>query len=154
VHRVDEAVAGRMSDELARLAVDVAVDQNVGADLVEIPHVAGRVLAKPVHLDGIGIPRDGAVGVEIVAWARPRIHHRHRVAGTPDRGVGGGIIGAGDPDGATAGLPGIVLVLPGLAAGLAGRRNGVFEPELPASRGIEPGDEIAYAAVATRRADD
>jgi hypothetical protein len=98
VHGVDEAVARRMGDELARLAGYLAIDQDMGADLVEVPHVAGRVLEIPVHLAGIGIPGDRTVGVEIVAGTVVRIEHRHRVAGAPDGLVGLHVIGAGDPD--------------------------------------------------------
>ena len=126
-----------MRDQLARLAVDLAVDQDVRADLVVVPHVAGRVLEVPVHLAGVGIPGDRAVGVEVVARPIGRVEHRHRIAGAPDGLVGRRIVGAGHPDGAAAGLPGVVLVLPGLAAGLAGRRDGVLAPEQLAGRGIE-----------------
>ena len=113
-----------MGDQLARLAGDVAVDQDVGADLVVIPHVARRELEIPVHLAGVRIPGDRAVGEEIVARPVERIEHRHRIAGAPDGLVGGGIVGAGHPHGAAAGLPGIGVALPGLAARFARRRNG------------------------------
>ena len=138
LHRVEEAVARGMRHQLARLARDLAVDEDVRADLVEIPHVAGRVLEVPVHLAGVGIVRDRAVGEEVVARPIGRIVHRHRVAGPPEGLVGGGIVGSGHPQGAAAGLPGVVLVLPGFAAGLAGRRNGVFLPEPLAGLGVEP----------------
>ena len=104
----------------------MAVDQDVGADLVVIPHVAGRELEIPVHLAGVGIPGDGAVGVEVVAGPVGRIEHRHRIAGAPDGLVGSRVVGAGDPHGAAAGLPGVVVALPGLAPGFARRRNGIF----------------------------
>src|SRR5258708_6029370 len=49
VEGVEEAVAGRVGDELARLPGDVAVDQDVGADLVVVPHVTGRELEIPAE---------------------------------------------------------------------------------------------------------
>ena len=73
---------------LPRLAVDYGVDQDVGADLVEVPHVAGRVLEVPVHLAGVGILGDRAVGEEVVARPVGRIVFRHRIADAPDRLVG------------------------------------------------------------------
>src|SRR5260370_1021462 len=148
VEGVEEAVAGRVGDELARLPGDVAVDQDVGADLVVVPHVTGRELEIPVHVAGVGIVGDGAVGVEIVARPIGRVEHRHRIAGAPDRLVGGGIVGAGHPDGAAAGLPRIGVALPGLAAGLAGRRNGEFAPHQLAGGGIETSNPVAHALVA------
>ena len=143
-----------MGDELAGLSADHAVDEDMGACLVVVPHVAGRELEIPVHLAAVGIPGDGAVGIEIVARPVGRIEHRHRIAGAPDHLVGGGIVGAGDPHCAAADLPGVVLVLPGLAAGLARRRNDVFVPEYFAGRGIEPCDPVAHAAVAAGGTDD
>ena len=127
---------------------DLAVDQDVGAGLVVVPHVAGQVLVIPVHLAAVGIPRDQAVGVEVVAGTVIRVEHRHRIAGAPQHLIGGDIVGAGDPHGAAAGLPRIVLVLPGLAAGFAGRRHDVFAPGDLSGRGIDRHDEVAGAAVA------
>jgi hypothetical protein len=46
-----------------------------------------------------------------------------------------------------------VLVLPGLAAGLARRRHHVIPPGELAGLGVEPGDEVAHAAIAAGRAD-
>jgi hypothetical protein len=37
VHRMEMAVARRVRDQLARLPLDFAVDQNVGSDLVIVP---------------------------------------------------------------------------------------------------------------------
>src|SRR5262249_2431948 len=72
----------------------------------------------------------------------------HRVADAPKRLVGVGIVAAGHPHGAAAGLPGVVPILPRLAAGFARRRNGVFTPqELPSGR-IQRRHPIAGAAVA------
>ena len=154
LHRVDEAVARRMRDQLARLAADLSVDQDVGADLVVIEHVARRELEIPVHVAGVGIPRDHAVGIEVVARPIERIEHRHRIAGAPQGLVGRGIVSAGDPNRTAAGAPGIGVAFPGFAAGLAGRRDRELLPHALAGRGIEPGDPVAHALVAVRRADD
>src|SRR5262245_10885652 len=145
LHGVEVAVASGVRDQRARLPSDHTIDEDVRAGLVVIPMVAGRVLEVPVHLAGVGIPRDHAVGVEIVAGAIGGIEHRYRVAGAPDHLVGLHVVGAGDPHGAAAGLPGVVLVLPGLAAGLAWRRDHVFAPDDLAGRAVERGDEVAHA---------
>ena len=155
LERVEEAVARRMGDELDAAAPSTWPSIRIwDAGRVVVPHVARHILEIPVHLAGVGIPRDHAVGVEIVARPVGRIEHRHRIAGAPDHLVGGEIVGAGHPHGAAAGLPGVVLVLPGLAAGLAGRRNHIFAPDELAGRGIERRDEVAHAAVAAGGADD
>src|SRR5205085_9983353 len=67
--------------------------------------------------------------------------------------VGGGIIGAGHPDGTAAGLPSVVVPLPGLAARLARRRYGELSPDQLAGRGIESADPVADTLIAVRRSD-
>src|SRR5262249_16451372 len=57
------------------------------------------------------------------------------------------------PHGPAAGLPGVVVVLPGLGTGLAGRRHGVFAPQHFAGRAIERGNEIAHSTIAAGSAD-
>src|SRR6202049_4092752 len=47
-----------------------------------------------------------------------------------------------------------LFLSPGLAAGLAGRRDDVFAPGELAGRGVDRHDEVAHAAVAARGADD
>src|SRR5690606_28943442 len=72
----------------------------------------------------------------------------------PDRHVLLGIVGAGDPEGAAAVLPGIVVVLPGLRAGLARRRDGIGPPQLRAVLDAVGGDVVARAGIAAGAADD
>src|SRR5262249_11800936 len=52
------------------------------------------------------------------------------------------------PHRTAAGLPGVVLVLPGFGARLTGRRDYVVAPDELAGRGIDGGNEIAHAAIA------
>ena len=151
---VEEAVAPGVGDQLALLPADLAVDEDVRVGLVVVPMVARRVLEIPVHAPAVGIPRDHAVGVQVVAGAIGRIEHRHWIARAPDHLVGRGIVRARDPHGAAADLPGVVLVLPGLAAGLARRRYDVFAPDQLAGGAVERRDPVAHAAVAAGRAHD
>src|SRR6266851_1461308 len=102
-----------MGNELAWLACDLAVDEDVGADFIVIPHVARRELEVPVHRPGVGIPGNRTVCIEVVAWPIGGIEHRDRVAGAPNGLVGVGVIGSGYPHGGPAGLPGIGAALPG-----------------------------------------
>ena len=121
---------------------------------VEVPVVARRVLEVPIHLPGVGVKGERAVGVEVVAWSRISVHHRHRIAGAPDHLVGLCIVSAGQPDCAATGLPGVVVALPGLAARFAGRRNGVGQPFAFARRGIKGRDPAAPAGVAAGSSKD
>src|SRR5260370_24604090 len=116
LHGVEETVAGRVRNQLAWLTSDIAVDHDVGADLVVIPHVAGRKLEIPIHFASVAVPGHGAVGEEVISGPVGWVEHRHRIACTPDGLVGVWIIGSRYPDAASAGLPGVVPVLPGLTA--------------------------------------
>src|SRR6202030_303703 len=80
---------------------------------------------------------------------------RHRIAGTPDGELVDRIVGAGLPQAAAAGFPGVVLVLPGLAAGIARLRDYIPAPQLVAGAGIKTRQPTAGAGVAgTVRHDD
>src|SRR5262245_36330817 len=136
-----------MADDLALLAVDYLVIEHVDADLVVIPRLVRRVLKVPDQLAGIDVERHRRVGVEVVAGARLGIVLRHRIACAPDGESGRGVVGAGLPQPAATGLPGVVLVLPGLAAGLARLRDRIPAPELVAGARIERGHPAAGAAV-------
>ena len=125
----------------------------MGAGLVVVAVVVGRILEIPAQLAARGIEREHARSIEIVARAARRVVTGHRIAGSPIGEIVGRIIGAGDVEGATARLPGIVLVLPGLAAGLARRRDRIGLPQRIAGLGVERGDPVAQAAVAAGGAD-
>src|SRR5215510_10623767 len=96
----------------------------------------------------LAVDRDRRVGVEIVAGSRLRIVDRDGISGAPDRELRRRVVGAGLPQSAAAGLPGIGLVLPGLAAGIAGLRHHVPAPELVAGLGVERGKPAAGLGVA------
>src|SRR5262245_60269462 len=154
VERVIVAVAAGMRDDLAVLAVHLGVDKDVGAGLVIIAVVVRRVLVPPGDLAARRVEGDRARRVEIVAGAALRIIARHRIAGAPIGQIALRIVGAGDIERAAAGLPGVVLVLPGLVPGLARCRDRMGLPQHVAGLGIERGDPVAHAAIAARGADD
>jgi hypothetical protein len=112
IHRVQETVARRMRYEFAHLPRDHTINENVGADLIVIPEVAGRVLEKPVHRSRIGVPRDRTVCIEVVTGPISWIEHRDGVASSPDGLVGVGVVSSGHPNRGTSGLPGVIFVLP------------------------------------------
>ena len=142
-----------MGDQLAVLAVDLGVDEDVARHLVVVAVVVRRVLEVPFDLAVGGVERDRAVGEEVVAGTIGAVVARDRIAGTPIGDVGVGVVGAGDIEGAATGLPGIDLVLPGLTARLARGRNGKGFPLGVAGLGIERGDPVAQTAVAAGAAD-
>src|SRR5262249_13267638 len=154
VERVVKAVAIGVRQELAVLAVHLAVDDDLRARRVVVAVVVGGVLEVPRYLAGRGIESDRAVGEEIVAGTVGGIVARRWIAGAPIGQVGRGIVGAGDVECTAAGLPGIGLVLPGLAAGLARRRDRERLPLQVAALRVERGDPAAHAVVATGAADN
>src|SRR5262249_22474611 len=91
---------------------------------------------------------------EVVAGPIGRVVFRRGIAGAPIGDVGVGIVGAGDIERAAAGPPGVVLVLPGLVAGLAGAGDRERLPFDVAGLRIERRDPVAHAAVAAGGADD
>src|SRR5437763_12648837 len=107
-----------MGKNLSVLAVDLGVDQDVGAGLVVVPIVVRRVLMPPGDLAAARVEGDGARGVEIVARPERGIVGRYRIAGAPIGQVVGRIVSPGAVERAAAGQVGVDLVLPGLAAGL------------------------------------
>src|SRR5262249_22636930 len=107
-----------------------------------------QVLVVPDELASADIERHRRVGIEIVARPRLGVVDRHRIAGAPDGELVDGIVGAGLPQAAAAGLPGVVLVLPGLAARITGLWDHIPAPQLIASPGVERREPAAGAGVA------
>ena len=130
VQHEEVAVAAGLRHQLARLAVDHAVEQHRRLHRVPIVHVVRRGLEIPDQLAGVRIERHDRAGVKVVALAALLRHHRIRIAGADDVQVQLGIVGAGNPR-----LPGAVrggvFIGPGLDARLALARRG---PPLPLQR--------------------
>src|SRR5262249_17824660 len=128
--------------------------QDVGAGLVVVAIVVRRVLVPPRDLAGRRVEGDRARGVEIVAGPVAGVIARRRIARAPVGQIRGGVVGGGPKKGAAAGRPGVVLVLPGFAAGLAGGRDRVGLPAHLSGPGIERRDPVAHALIASGGADD
>ena len=143
-----------MGHDPAALSADGEVVQHVDADLVVVPRIVRRVLEVPGELAGRDVERDRRVRVEVVARSELRVVDRERVAGADDVEVRGRIVGAGLPDAAAARLPGVVIVLPRFAAGIAGLRHDVPPPQLVAGLDVERRHPAARAAVARAVLDD
>src|SRR6185437_15640125 len=87
---------------------------------------------------GVGVERDDAIGIEIVAGAVVAVPAGVGIAGTPEGQVGFGIVGSGDPDGAAAVLP--RFAGPGLGLRLIGGcGRSVEAPDFLARLGVECG---------------
>ena len=61
-----------------------------------------RELKMPFELAGVGIEREDAIGVEVVARTNGAVEIRGRIAGAPLQSVEPRVIGAGHPGGAAA----------------------------------------------------
>src|SRR5580704_10599095 len=66
IERVEEAIAPEMSYDLAALAVDRGVVEQMNAVLVGVPRVVRRVLVMPDELAGLDIDRHRRIRIEIV----------------------------------------------------------------------------------------
>ena len=119
---------------------------------VPVPLVVGRELEVPLQLPGVGVERHNRIGVEIVSGANVGVPVGARVADPPIGEIELGVVGAGEPNGASPRLPGIVF--PGLMAGLAGAGDGVELPDLLARLRVVSRQETANAEFAAGRPDD
>ena len=113
---------------------------------IVIEIVVRRELEVPFELAGIGVERDHAIAIEVVAGAMVAIPIGTGIADAPVGEIEIGIVGARDPDGGAAGLPGIAG--PGFVAGFARAGDGVEAPGFLAGRGVVGGDETADAVLA------
>ena len=99
---------------------------------------------------GVQIQCNGGGGVEVVAdaaFSRPRCG----VARAPIRNIGGGVVGASDPN--TAATIFVAIARPGVSSGLTRGSRGVSAPNFFARIGIKCCHVTAYTGFATRGAD-
>src|SRR6185312_12137155 len=105
------------------------VDQHVLRHAVVVVGIVGRVLVVPLDLAGIGVERQRAVGIEVVAGPIFIIPVRAGVADAPDESVGCRIVASRHPCRTAAARGSVLVVLPGFAAGLALAGDRVGAPD-------------------------
>ena len=91
------AVARRLQQHLARLAVEGAVDQHRDFGGVPVVRVVRRDLKAPREFAGVRVERDDAAGPRVVAGTRVAVQHRRGIAGADEHQVQIRIVGAGLP---------------------------------------------------------
>src|SRR5882672_4077168 len=111
-----------------------------------------RELEMPLQSSGVGIQREHAIGVEIIAGPRAAIEVRRWITRAPVQRVEFGVVGSRHPSGASATQ--IRIAWPTFRAGLAGPRYGPEAPGQLAGLRIEGGKEASYAVVTSGGADD
>src|SRR5258707_9040208 len=111
-----------------------------------------RELKMPLQLSGVGVQREHAIGVEIIAGPRAAIEIWRRITRAPVQRAEFGIVGSRHPSGAAATQ--IRIARPTFGAGLATAWNGPEAPGQLAGLRIEGGKEASYAAVTPGGADD
>src|SRR5712692_3455941 len=153
IEHPNEATLVRMNDKLLGPAVSCDVDQHRLVRGIEVPRVVRNLLIVPVQLSGVGINRDYAVGVEVLAGPHRIIEVRRRIADAPINQIQLRIIRSGEPRRPAAVLPHIG-VGPGLVPRLS--RSGYrVEPPRESSRlGVERADVAAMRAVASGSSND
>ena len=88
VEHVEEAVAIGVQQQFGRLALVDGVDQDVGFGGIAILQIVRRELIVPLEIAGLGVERENAVGVEVVAGTVAIVAVGPRIAGGPVEGVG------------------------------------------------------------------
>ena len=105
-------------------------------------------LEVPLQRAGVGVERDGGIGVQVVARAHIGVPIRRGIPDAPDDEVQLGVIGSGDPGGTAALLPGVGST-PRLVTFFARAGNGVESPAaLPGGDivGVKEAADAVFAA--------
>src|ERR1700728_2339025 len=138
IQHEEVAVACRGYDQLALLAVKLAIYQNWSLRRIVIMHVVWRGLVVPRHFAGVDVHRDQRAGEEIV-FVAPGAGGESRcwIARTENIEPGLWIVGSRDPGLCTA-VPCRIQARPGVQAGVAFlHRDGIVFPLEVACFGIE-----------------
>ncbi len=120
---------------------------------IEVPVVVTHELVVPLDLAGVGVERQRAAGVQVETQALLTAPGSG-VARGPEDAVQLGIVAAGDPGRTAAVFPDVTALGPGLAARLAGRRDGVGLPHALAGVGVAGFEVAAHAPFAAADAGD
>ncbi len=152
VEQVEERVSIGERQDLALAVIEFCVQQD--RDLVRVPvmGIVRRELEVPLQGAGFGVERDHGAGIQVVAGPDVAVPVGRRIADRPVEEVELRVERTGQPGRTATGLPGVIL--PGLAAGVAGRRNRVEAPDPLAGCRVIGIDESADARLRAADADD
>src|SRR6185436_11016074 len=139
---------------LARLAIDGRIEQHHRIGRVVVPDVVMHLLEVPAVLACLRFEGDDRHGEEVVTGTHITAQIGTGIAGREVERAERRVDGRRLPDAATTAHPGIAVLGPGLAAGLAGRGYRVEGPLQLASLGFVGLEPPARAHLAAVEADD
>src|SRR6266851_6301871 len=90
-------VARGLSQQLARLAVNLGIEQDGGLGVVPVVRIVGRSLEVPNQFAGVRIERNNRTGPKIGAFSSLPRHQRIRIAGAPVQQVELRVISTREP---------------------------------------------------------
>lgn len=123
-----------MSHEFGRFAAKGRIDEDRNLHRIPVHRVVRSELEMPSEPARIGVERDQAFGVKIIALADIAVEIGGRIADAPDQEIGFGVVAAGQPGIPAAGFPRISR--PGLVSRFAGAWNRVPAPDTLSSFGV------------------
>ena len=153
IEHVEEAVAIRLQQQLARLPLEHRIDEHRWLLRVPIPQIVRRELIVPAQLSGLRVEREDGIRVQVVALPLAAVGVRIRISRRPEQRVGLGVVGPGQPRRAAA-LFEIDAPLPRIGRRLAAGRHGPETPGLLAGVDAVRREEPANAFVTARHAGD
>ena len=152
VEHIEHTVAVRPQHGLARATFEVDVGEHRDLRGVPIELVMRGELVVPFQLAGVSVESDDGAGIKVIAFAGVAIPVGASVTCAPICKVGIGIVGASDPNGGSAVLPGIAS--PSFVARLARTGHGIESPGALPAVGVISIDKSPHAVFAARDADD
>ena len=148
VQQVIEGIPVRHRHGLALPPAHRRIEQHRNFGRVPIVGVMRSELEMPLQLARIGVKCHQRAGIEIVARPYVTVPIGSGVPHAPVDQVGFRIVGAGDPCGASPGLP--VVALPCIVSGLTGRRDRPKTPQPFTAIRVIGLNETANAGFAAR----
>src|SRR5947209_8391682 len=116
----EKRIAAGLSEKLARLALELGVEQDGRLDGVAVMNVVGRRLKSPDEFPRVRTEGDDRAGVKIVAGAFVANENGIRIAGTPVEKVQLWVVGSRHPSHAATMEECVSIFRPSFRAGLTG----------------------------------
>src|SRR4029077_11604647 len=116
IQQIEEPVAIRECQQLARASVEIQINEHGNFRGIPVMRVGWSELEMPFQFSTVGVERDHAIAVKIVARLLPNIVLRRGISPAPVNQIQIWIKRAGHPCGRTASRPGIARprLIPGL----------------------------------------